>query len=110
MVNLAGPGETELRQDEFQNLEMVVLLIAHHVDVRIETVLLEAALGGAEVLRHIHGSAVRTEEEFTVEAVGGEVAPHAAVRILYENAHIKALLHEALAQQIGLGFVVHLVE
>ena len=89
---------------------MVVLLVAHHIYVTVEFVLCETLLCGAEVLRHINGGAVAAEQQFAVEAVGGEVAPHAAVGILHEDAHVEPLLHQALAQQIGVVLVIDLVE
>ena len=84
---------------------MVVLLVAHHVEVGVELVFAEAALGRAEVLRDIDGSTVRTEEELSVEAVGGKITPHRAVGIALENAHIEALLHQLLAEQVGLVLI-----
>ena len=89
---------------------MVVLLVAHHIYVTVEFVLCETLLCGAEVLGHIHRGAVAAEQQFAVEPVGGEVAPHATVGILHEDAHVESLLHQALAQQIGVVLVVNLVE
>ena len=88
MVDTFRPVESELGEHELQHLEMIILLITHNINVGIEIILCKTALGSAQILGHIDGGAVRTQQELTVEAVGSQVAPNAAVRILHEHTHI----------------------
>ncbi len=110
MVDLGSPGEAELSQDELEHLEVVVLLVAHHIDVGIQMVGIETALGGAQVLGDVHGGAVPTKYELAVQPVGREVAPHRTVRVRDKDTFLQALLYQFLAQEVSLRFMVHLVE
>ena len=75
MVDVVGPVETEFLEYEFEHLEMIVLLVADHIDEFVKTILLETALCRAEILGHINRSAVATQKKFLVESVGSEVTP-----------------------------------
>ena len=110
MVDPGGPVEAELREYELEHLEVIVLLVAHHIDVGIEMVLRKAALGSAQVLGDVHRSAVGTLHYLPVQAVPGEVAPYGTVRVLDEDSHFQALLHEFLAEEVGIVLVIDLVE
>ena len=110
VVYLVRPAESELGEYELQHLEVVVLLVADHVDMGVEAVFLEPLLGRAEVLGDIDRGAVGTQQQLAVEAVGGEVAPHGAVGVALEHAHVEAALHQFLAEQIGVVLIVCLVE
>ena len=83
-------------------MPLVVLFVAHDIDVGIEVILGETALGGAEVLGDVDGSAVTAEHELAVQAVGREVAPHGTVGFAHEDAFIQTLLHQFLAEEICL--------
>jgi len=50
---VAPVGIAQLFQHQFQHLEMVVLLVAHDIDHVVELVILEAAEGRAQILRHV---------------------------------------------------------
>ena len=99
-----------LAQHEFQHIEVVVLLVADHVNHLLRFELFVTQLGGAQVLRHIHGGAVFAEQHFLVQSFVGEVYAHGAVFMAIEHAFIESLLHQRFAQQVGVGFVVGLVE
>ena len=110
MIDAVGPFEAELAQDELKHGEMVVLLVAHHIDMRVQMILGEAPLGSAEVLRDIDRSAVGTEHELAVQAVGSEVAPHGTVGVTDKSAILQALLYQLLTKKVGIMLVVNLVE
>ena len=100
----------ELFQYEFEDLEVVILLVAHHVDEFVEAVVLETAVGRAEVLRHVDRGAVAAQQQLFVQPVGGEVYPHRVVGTAVEDPFAESLFHQLLAQQVGLRFVIGLVE
>ena len=110
MEYVVGPSESQLLEDQFQHLEVVVLLVADHIDVRVKVIFSETPFGRSQILGDVNRRSVRTDEQFPVKSVGREVAPDGAVRILHEHAHIQSLLNQLLTKKIGLGLVVNLVE
>ena len=110
MEYVVGPFESQLLEDQFQHLEVVVLLVADHIDVRVKVIFSETPFGRSQILGDVNRRSVRTDEQFPVKSVGREVAPDGAVRILHEHAHIQSLLNQLLTKKIGLGLVVDLVE
>ncbi len=110
VVNLVCPGKAQLFENELKYLEMIVLLVAHHIHVGVQLEIGETALCGAQVLGDVHGCAIPAEHQLAVQAVGREVAPHGAVRVLDKDTLLEALLHQFLAQKVGLTLVVHLVK
>ena len=110
MHEVFAPLEAEFVEQDAQHLEVVVLLIAHHVDHLVDGEVLEAQRGGSDVLRHVDARAVGAEQEFVVEPLAREVGPHAAVFFLEEDALRQSFLHHALAHEVGVAFVIYLVE
>ena len=55
---------------------MVVLLVADDIDMGVEVVFCKTPFCCSEVLGDINGSTVRTEKEFPVKAVLGQVTPY----------------------------------
>ncbi len=107
---LIGPGEAELLQDDEQDLEVVVLLVAHRVDE------LERPGYSSKRLIAVPMSCVmytlvpsRRSSTFLIKALGGVVHPHGAI-LLVEHTLLQALQHIVLAQHVGLALVVVLVE
>ena len=89
---------------------MVVLLVAHHVDHLVDGEVIEAHFGCTDVLGHVDACAVGAEQQLLVQAVLGEVGPHAAVVLAEEEALGQTFLHLLLAHEISVGLVVYLVE
>ena len=72
-------GESETVKQDRQHLEVVLLLVAYHIDHLVDRIVLEAELGGTDILGHIDGGAVGAEEQFLVQSVLGEVCPYRTV-------------------------------
>ena len=89
---------------------MVVLFVSHHVDHLVDGEVLEAQLGCADVLGHIHAGTVGAQQELLVESLLGEVGPHRTVGTAVEEAFLESLLHLLLTFEVGLAFVVYLVK
>ena len=94
MVDGGGPVKAELAEDELEHLEVVVLLVAHHIYHLVEAIFFVTAAGGAQILGHIHRGAVAAQQELLVQSVGGEVAPHRAVVAAVEDALGKAFVYQ----------------
>ena len=108
--DFVAPGIAEFFQHPFQHVEMVVLFVAHHVNQPVGLPFLVAQSSRAQVLRHIDRSAVFAQQQFLVQALVAQVGPHRAVFLADEHAVGQAFLHNSLARQIGLRFVIGLVE
>ena len=107
---MVGPRVAQLAEDQLEYLKVVVLLVAHDVDHLVEFLLAEAGQRGAQVLRHVDRRAVASQQQFLVEPVGSQIAPHRSVVATVEHAFGEALLDDRFAEQIGLRLVVYLIE
>ena len=110
MEYVVSPLESEFGEDQLEYLEMVVLLVSHDIDVRIEGILAESLLGSTEVLGDVNGSTVRALDNLPVQTVGSEVAPDRAIRIGDENSFLESFTDKFLAQKVGIMLVIYLVE
>ena len=106
----ATEGEPELVEQQGEDLEVVVLLVADDVDHAVDGVIVVAELGGADVLGHVDRRAIGAQEELLVEAVGGEVGPDGAVGATVEESTREALEHFVAPLEVGLRLVIDLVE
>ncbi len=82
---VAPVGIAQFLEDELQHLKVVVLLVAHDINHVVELVILEPAVGRAEVLRHIDRGAVAAQEQFLVQPVGRKVDPDRIVVAAVEH-------------------------
>ena len=110
MYQLLAPLETETVKQDREHLEVVVLFVAHDINHLVDGVVLETHLGSANVLGHIYRRAVRTQQQLLVEPLVGEVGPHRVVIMTLKDTLGETLLYLGLSFQIGLAFIVDLVE
>ena len=54
MIDIVGPCKSEFLEDKLKYLEMIVLFVTYYIDMLVEVILGETALGCSEVLSHIH--------------------------------------------------------
>ena len=54
MVDMVRPREAQLLKYQLEYLEMVVLLIAHHIDMLVQIVLGKSLHGRTQILGDIH--------------------------------------------------------
>jgi hypothetical protein len=97
-----APLEAQTVEQDTEHLEVIVLLVAHHIYHLIDREVLETELGCAYVLSHIHRGAVRTKQEFLVQSFCSQVSPHRAVLAAIEEAFLQAFHHLLLTLQIGI--------
>ena len=89
---------------------MVFLFVADHIHHLINREVLETQFGCADILRHINGCAIRTEEQFLVQSVFGEVRPNRTVFAAVELTGSQTFLHFGFALEVSLRFVINLVK
>ena len=58
MNEVFAPFEAQAVEQQRQHLEMIVLLITHHIDHLVYGIILEAQLGRAYILGHVDRRAV----------------------------------------------------
>ena len=69
-VNQPFPeGEAQLIQQDGQNLEVIVLLVADDIDHLVDRVIVEAQFGGTDILGHIDRRAIRAEQQLLVQSL-----------------------------------------
>ena len=105
-----APLESELVEQKRKHLEVVVLLIAHHVDHLVDGIVLIAEFCSTDILSHIHRSAIAAEQKLMVESVTGEVGPHRAIFAAIHDALIESFEHLLLTFKISVALVVYLIE
>ena len=79
MYEFLAKRETETVKKDRQHFEMVLLFVADHIDHLIDGIVLESQFGGTDILRHIDRCTVRTEQQFLIQTVLGEVSPDGTV-------------------------------
>ena len=110
MDEALAPFEAQFVEQDGEHLKMIVLLVAHHIDHFIYGEVLEAELGGTNVLGHVYAGAVATEQQFLIETFGSEVGPHRTVFAAVEDAFGQSFLYLLLTFEIGVGLIVNLVK
>ena len=76
MIDAVSPVKSELAENELENLEMIVLLVAYDIDMLVKAVLCKTLLCSSEVLSHVNRCSVTAEQKLAVKPVCGEVAPY----------------------------------
>ena len=105
-----APLKAQTVEQDGQHLEVIVLLVAHHVDHLVDGIVGETLFGRTDVLRHVDRRTVSTEQQLVVEAFAREVGPHGTVFLAVEKTFLQSFEHFLLAFQVCVRFVVYLVE
>ena len=105
-----APLESQTIEQDREHLEVIVLLVAHHIDHLIDGEILETHLSRSDVLSHINASSIATKQEFLVQTLVGEVGPYGVVLMALEETFGESFLYLGLTFQIGLALIVDLIE
>ena len=89
---------------------MVVLLIAHHVNHLVDGVILEAHFSSTDILCHIDTGAIGTQQEFLIKALVSKIGPNRIVGMTLKETFGKSFLYFGFTLEIGLRFIVNLIE
>ena len=104
------PLEAEAVEQNTENLEVIILLVTHHVDHLVDGIILETHLCRTDVLSHINAGAIGAEQQFLVKAFVGKVCPDGVVLVAFEESFGEAFLNLGLTLEVGLRLVVNLIE
>ena len=110
MHQFLAPLESETVEKYGKHLEVIVLLVAHHVNHLVDGEILESHLGCTDILGHIHGGAVGAQKQFLVKTFIGQVCPYTVVLMTLEETLGETFLNLSLALEISLRLIVNLVE
>ena len=110
MFYIVAPLATEADQHTLQHIEVVNLLITNDINQFFWVVFVIAQLRRAKVLGHVNRSAIAAEQQLLVQALIAKVAPYGVVVATIEHAFFEAFLHQGFAQEVGLGFIIYLLE
>ena len=102
MNQVLTPLETETVEQDREHLEVVVLLVTYYVNHLVDREVLEAEIGSTDVLSHINRSSVRTEQEFLVETLVGEVSPNRVIILAEEETLLQSFLYLLLTLEISV--------
>ena len=102
MSQILAPFESKTVEEEGKHLEMIILLIPHHIYHLIDRIILIAELGGAYILSHIYGCAVGTEKKLMVESVVCKVGPYGSILLAEHYPFLQASKHKILTLKIGV--------
>ena len=107
---LLTPLEAKTVEQDRKHLEVIVLFVAHHIDHLIDGEVLETHLGRTDVLRHIDRGAVRTQQQFLIQTLVGQVGPNRVVLVALKQTLSESFLYFGLTLQVGLTLVVDLIK
>ena len=107
---LLAEGEAELIKQNGEDLEVVLLLITHHVDHTVDGVVSEAHLRCAYVLSHVDRCAIGAKKDLAIQTILAEISPHGAVLVPDKESLVQSAKHLFLSLEIGVTLVVNLIE
>ena len=102
--------EAKAIQENREHLEVILLLITHHIDHFVYRIVLKTQFGGTDILGHIDGRAIGAEQQFLIQTVLGKIRPNRPVFAAVESTGSETFLHFRFTLKIGIGFVVYLIE
>ena len=105
-----APFESETVEEERENLEVIVLLISHHIYHLVDGKVAETELSSTDVLGHVDRSAVGAEEEFFIQTFFGEIRPYRTIFTAIEQTFSKTFFYLFLPFEVGVRFVIDFVE
>src|SRR5690606_3944313 len=103
MVTPLRPRVTEFREDQEQHFEMILLFVAHGINLSDNVrEVVEPEDRCADVLRDVYGCAVGAQQHFLVETLVAQIHPHGAVLFSEEYAIFYSFQDDFLAEEISL--------
>ena len=105
-----APLKAQSVEQDGENLEVVVLFVAHHVDHLVDGEVGKALFGCADVLRHIDRGAIGAQQELVVQSLRGEVGPYRTILLAIEESLLQPFEHLLFALQVGVALVVDFIE
>ena len=110
MHEALAPFKSEFVQQDGEHLEVVVLLVANHINHLVDGIVLETELGRTDVLRHINARSVGAEKKLLIETFLREVGPDRTIGATIEDTLLQTFIHLLFTLEVGVAFIINLVE
>ena len=110
MLNLISPIESQLLTNQWQHLEMVILLVTHHVYLLIHVKLVEPIVCRTNILRHVNGSPVIPQQQLVIQPITGKISPHASGIFPVKHAVSQTFQHEVTSFLVSLWLEIYFVK
>src|SRR5687768_4315189 len=90
---------------------MIFLLVSYRVYLSHDFwEIMKPQYSRADILGHINGGAVGSQQHFLIEAVSREVNPYGTVFFFKEHALLDTAHHFFPTQQISIGLIIKLIK
>ena len=110
MHDVICPGESQFFEEYLQDLEMIILFVANHIDVGVKAKLFVTADGSTQILGHIHRCSVCPEQQLMVQSFRGKIAPYRTVLVPVKDTVFQSLDDQFPAQKVCIGFIIDLIK
>ena len=110
MYKVFAPLETEFVQQDGKHLEVVVLFVTYHVNHFVYGIVAESQFGCTDILCHVDGCSVGTEQKFLVQSFRSQVGPYGTVFFAEKQSFVKPFQNFLFTFEISLRFIIYLVE
>ena len=91
-------------------MEVVVLFVTYHVNHFVYGVVAEPQFGCTDILCHVDGSTVGTEQQFLVQSFRSQVCPYGTVFFAEKQSFVKPFQNFLFTFEVSLRFIIYLVE
>ena len=102
MHQTLAKSEAQFIQQDGEHLEVVVLLIAHHIDHLVDGVVVETQLRRTNILGHIDRGTILTEQQLLVQTIFRQVSPYRTILPTVEDTLLQTFQYLCLTLQVGL--------
>ena len=94
--------KTQHVEQDGEYLEVVILLVTHHIDHGVDGIIIETELGGADILRHVDRRAIGAQQQFLIQTIRCKIGPYRTIFFLEEQPLIEATEHLLFSGEVGL--------
>ena len=102
MNQIFTPFESQFVEQDRQNLEVIVLFVTYYVNHLVDRIILETKLSCTDILSHVYGSTVSTEQQLVIQTFSGQVSPYGTIFFAEEETFFEAFHYLFLTFQISL--------
>ena len=89
---------------------MVVLFVSYGISQGVNVKITKTFDGRSKILGDVYGRSVRTQDNFFIESLVGQVNPYRSVVFFVKNALLQAVVHHVFSEQVGIAFKIIFVK
>ena len=73
------PFEAQFVEQNGKYLKVVILFVAYHINHLVDGIICKAEFSGTDILRHVDGGTIRTQQQLVIQSLAREVRPYRAI-------------------------------